>query len=54
MENKRREWHIKAEDIYVATACVQNWLKAGVMPDDRSYSITENPERPGYFIAEEH
>lgn len=47
-------WEFKAKDIYDAAGTVQGWIASGVMPADRSYSIAENPDRPGYYIAEEH
>lgn len=47
-------WEFKAENEYDACACVQRWIACGIMPNDRTYSIAENPDRPGYYIAEEH
>lgn len=47
-------YEFKAENEYDAAGAVQNWIASGVMPADRSYSIAENPDRPGYYIATEH
>ena len=48
------KWEFCAKDDIDAAGAVQGWIASGVMPDDRSYSIAENPDRPGYYIAEEH
>ena len=47
-------WEFMAKDIYDASVTVMNWINCGIMPDDRSYTITENPERAGYYIAREN
>lgn len=47
-------WEFFAMNEIDAACAVQKWIASGILPNDRSYSIEENPERPGYYIAREH
>lgn len=47
------KWEFKATDLYDAGFTVQKWIVGGILPNNVSFRIYENDDRPGYFIAEQ-